>query len=64
MLLQVLHEFVLDFIIPHLNSVLKTPGYKNMDDSLQKQLIQDLVKEKVFVGLKRKRKREPNEGKA
>ena len=62
-MLQILHQFVLDLIIPNLNSVLKTTGYKSMDDALQKQLIQDLVKEKVFVGLKRKRKREPSEGK-
>ena len=56
-LFQALHDLAIDFIIPNLNAVLKTEGYKNMEDDLQKQLIQDLVKEEVFVGLERKRKR-------
>ena len=52
--MQVLHDIVLDFIIPRFNTVVKTEGYKNMPDELQKRLIQDMAAENVFEGLKRK----------
>ena len=46
----------MDFMIPNLNAVLDSKGYKGMEDDLQKQLIQDLVDLEIFVGLKKNSK--------
>ena len=46
----------MDIIIPNLNAVLKCDGYKHMQEGLKDRLIQELVDEELFVGLKRKRK--------
>ena len=57
MALQALHDMALDFMIPHLNNVVKTEEYRKMSDDFKNRLIQELADDEVLVGLRRKRKK-------
>lgn len=46
-----LHATELDFLIPNFNDLVKTDGYKEMQDELKNRLIEDLADEYLFVGM-------------
>ena len=54
--MQALHDMAVDFIVPNLNSVVKTEEYRKLTDDLKNRLIQELADEHALVGLKRRRK--------
>ena len=56
MSMQALHDMAVDFIVPNLNSVVKTEEYRKLTDDLKNRLIQELADEHALVGLKRRRK--------